>query len=68
MATEIENTINFAARVISSIKGAEIWLTDRAKEDIARLGAAQHKRLRWARHDNVAMKGFPGVFTLWSVQ
>jgi class 3 adenylate cyclase len=61
-------TVNFAARVIGAIKGAEIWLSDRAKDDIDRLGAAQHKRSRWERHDSVAMKGFPSVFTLWSVQ
>jgi len=44
-----------------------IWLSDRAKEDIDRLGAAQHKHLKWKRHDGVAMKGFPGVFILWSL-
>ncbi len=38
-------TVNFAARVVGAIKGAEIWLSDRAKEDIDRLGAAQHKQL-----------------------
>ncbi len=39
-------TVNFAARIVGSINGAEIWLSDHAKEDIDRLGAAQHKRLR----------------------
>ncbi len=62
-----DGTVNFAARVIGAIKGAEIWLSDRAKEDIDRLGAMQHKRLGWELHDDVSMKGFPGVFTLWSV-
>ena len=61
-------TVNFAARVVGSFKGAEIWLSDRAKEDIDRLGAGQHKQLGWQRHDGVAMKGFPGTFTLWAVQ
>ena len=60
--------VNFAARVIGAIHGAEIWLSDRAKEDIDRLGAARHKKLRWERHEGVAMKGFPGAFTLWSLQ
>jgi class 3 adenylate cyclase len=59
---------NNALRVVGSIKGPEIWLSDRAKEDIDRLGAGQHKRLGWQRHDGVAMKGFPGTFTLWAVQ
>ncbi len=61
-------TVNFAARVIGAIEGAEIWLSDRAKEDIDRLGATRHKRLRWKRHEDVTMKGFAGSFTLWSLQ
>jgi class 3 adenylate cyclase len=61
------DTVNFAARVVGTIKGAEIWLSDRAKEDINRFGAKKHARLKWGRHDNVAMKGFSGVFTLWSL-
>jgi class 3 adenylate cyclase len=60
-------TVNFAARVVGAIKGAEIWLSDRAKEDINRLGAEKHARLKWEQHESVAMKGFPGVFTLWSL-
>ncbi len=60
-------TVNFAARVVGAINGAEIWLSDRAKEDIDRLGAGQHKHLKWERHEGVAMKGFPGKFTLWSL-
>jgi class 3 adenylate cyclase len=61
-------TVNFAARVVGTVKAAEIWLSDRTKEDIDRLGAAQHKGLGWERHDGVPMKGFPGLFTLWSVK
>jgi class 3 adenylate cyclase len=61
-------TVNFAARVVGAINGAEIWLSERAKEDIDRLGAAQHRLLKWERHDGVGMKGFPGVFTLWSLK
>jgi WD40 repeat protein/class 3 adenylate cyclase/GTPase SAR1 family protein len=60
--------VNFAARVIGAIKGAQIWLSDRAKEDIERFGSAQHKRLKWQRHQGVVMKGFPGVFTLWELR
>jgi class 3 adenylate cyclase len=61
-------TVNFAARVVGVFKGTEIWLSDRAKEDSDRLAAGQHNRLGWQRHDGVAMKGFPGTFTLWSVR
>jgi len=60
--------VNFAARVVGAIKEAEIWLSESAQADVDRLGAARHKRLRWERHENVAMKGFPGEFTLWSVK
>jgi WD40 repeat protein/class 3 adenylate cyclase/GTPase SAR1 family protein len=61
-------TVNFAARVVGAIKGAEIWLSDRAKDDISRLGARRHKHLTWEQHEGVAMKGFPGKFTLWSIR
>jgi len=61
-------TVNFAARVIGAIHGAEIWLSDRAKDDIDRLRAKRHQLLKWDQHDTVAMKGFPGVFTLWSLR
>lgn len=60
-------TLNFAARVIGAVKDAEIWLSERAKEDIERLGSAKHKGLKWDRHEGVAMKGFPGKWTLWAV-
>ena len=60
--------VNFAARVVGKFKGEEICLSDRAKEDIDRLGATEHKRLKWKRHDGMDMKGFPGTFTLWSME
>jgi class 3 adenylate cyclase/GTPase SAR1 family protein len=59
--------VNFAARVVGAIKGAEIWLSDRAKEDLDRAGAKQHAQLKWERHEGVQMKGFSGVSTLWSL-
>lgn len=58
----------FAARVIGAIKGADIWVSDRAKEDIERLGAAGHKGIKWEKHEGVEMKGFAGKFTLWEVR
>lgn len=59
--------VNFAARVISAIEEREeIWLSDRAKEDLDRAGTKQHALLKWERHDGVKMKGF-GTFTLWSL-
>ena len=60
-------TVNFAARVVQAITGAEIWLSDRAKEDIDDLRAKRHGTLKWERHEAVVMKGFPGTFKLWSL-
>src|SRR2546423_3449311 len=60
-------TVNFAARVVGAIKGAEIWLSDEAKKHLERSGARRHETLKWERHDGVEMKGFPGVCTLWSL-
>lgn len=59
-------TVNFAARVVGEIKSREIWLSDRAKDDIDWQGAARHKHLVWEQHERVEMKGFRGAFTLWS--
>jgi hypothetical protein len=52
----------------SQLPKAQIWLRDWGKEYIDQQGAAKNKQLRWERHDDVAMKGFPGVFTLWSAR
>ena len=60
-------TVNFAARVIDSIKDAEIWLSSRAKEDVENVGAAKHKDLVWVEHEDVTMKGFSGKFSLWAL-
>lgn len=61
-------TVNFAARVVGAIKGDEIWLNSSAKEDIDSLGAKHHRNLDWEKHENVAMKGFRGTFTLWALR
>jgi class 3 adenylate cyclase len=61
------DTVNIAARVAGVIEGAEIWLSNRAKEDIDSLGASHHSTLKWERNDEIALKGFQGAFTLWSL-
>lgn len=61
------STVNFADRVSKANKSAEIWLSDRAKEDIDSLGAEHHRNLKWQRHEGIELKGFPGSFTLWSL-
>jgi class 3 adenylate cyclase len=60
-------TVNFAARVVGAIKGPEIWLSERAKEDLDGGGAKQHQQLEWKEKVGVEMKGFNGTFTLWSL-
>jgi class 3 adenylate cyclase len=60
-------TVNFAARVVGAIKETEIWLSDRAKQDLDQTRAVRHRGLTWERHDAVEMRGFPGTFTLWSL-
>jgi class 3 adenylate cyclase len=60
-------TVNFAARVTSAIKASEIWLSSRAKEDLDSYGAKKFVTLKWERHDEIAMKGFSGRYTLWSL-
>ena len=61
-------TVNFTSRIVSAFQDAEIWLSDRAKEDLDRLRAKQHEKLKWEQHQGVHMKGFPGEFTLWSMK
>ncbi len=58
-------TVNFAARVIGAIEGAEIWLSERAKDDLvlSRGGA-----LKWDTHPGITAKGFGGTYTLWSLK
>jgi class 3 adenylate cyclase/2-polyprenyl-3-methyl-5-hydroxy-6-metoxy-1,4-benzoquinol methylase len=60
--------VNFAARVVGTIKEAEIWLSNEAKLDISQLGAERHRHLRWQCHEGNILRGFPGTFTLWSLK
>jgi class 3 adenylate cyclase len=60
-------TVNFAARVIGAIKGAEIWVSEHAKADIDAAGARHHQELHWQRRDDNELKGFPGTYALWQL-
>jgi WD40 repeat protein/class 3 adenylate cyclase len=57
-------TVNFAARMMIIAKDG-IWLSDRAKEDLDRLGSAQYKKLRWESHDRSRLKGYIGMHRFW---
>ena len=59
--------INFTKRIESQAKGAEIWLSERAKEDIEEEGSLAPTGLSWIEHNNCELKGFPGKYRLWSV-
>lgn len=59
--------VNFAARVVGAIKGAEIWLSDPAMHDIDKLGAYRFSELRWELRGDASMKGFEGTYRLWSL-
>jgi class 3 adenylate cyclase len=60
-------TVNFAARVVGAIKDAEIWLSDEARSDLDSFGASRFENLQWEPHHNIRLKGFNGVFRLWSL-
>jgi class 3 adenylate cyclase len=67
----LENNIDgtevaFAHRVVEAIPGAEIWLSNRAKEDIDRAGTHRKKNWQWQPHD-VPLKGFGEQQRLWSL-
>jgi class 3 adenylate cyclase len=59
--------VNYAARVESQAKGAEIYVSNRVKEDIDEEKAKAHKGLYWTEHPDCELKGFPGKHKLWSV-
>jgi WD40 repeat protein/class 3 adenylate cyclase len=59
-------TVNFAARVASMAIGAEIWGSNRAKQDIEEYKAERHSHVQWVAHYACKPKGFPEC-TLWSV-
>ena len=59
--------VNYAARVVSCAKGAEIWLSDRARADILLRKAKAHEALRWSAHKKI-LKGFNETQVLWSLQ
>jgi class 3 adenylate cyclase len=60
--------VNYAARVAGQARGAEIWVSSRAKSDIDEERAAAHRSLRWIEHNGVVLKGFQGTHQLWSVE
>jgi len=58
--------VDYTHRVVEAAKGAEIWVSARACEDIRRGGARHQRDLEWAQHDDIELKGF-GAGALWSL-
>jgi hypothetical protein len=54
--------------VAGSARGPEIWVSDRARGDIAEEKAKTHESLSWQEHPHCELKGFAGGHRLWSVQ
>lgn len=61
--------VSMAARVQSKAKKGGIWTSAKVKEDVAdTVRAAKHRHLKWTEHAGEELDGFPGSFTLWSVE
>jgi class 3 adenylate cyclase len=60
--------VNFAARVVGKADGAEIWVSNEAKSDIAQENAVRHSNLEWESHADCELKGFLGKYLLWKLR
>src|SRR5262249_12761842 len=60
--------VNYPARGAGSARGPEIWVSDRARGDIAEEKAKAHESLSWQEHPHCELKGFAGGHRLWSVK
>lgn len=60
-------TVNYAARVESMSKGAEIWLSNEVKTHIDQEGLEHHRDLEWVMKPDCEIKSFEGKHTLWTV-
>jgi len=60
--------VNYTSRVVNAAKGPEIWVSDRAYQDISAENSDRHAQLIWVRHRNRLLKGFGGRHTLWSIK
>jgi len=60
-------TVDYAARVLRKATGPEIWLTELAHAQVRQELAEQHRPLRWERHAELTLEGFPGLHVLWSI-
>jgi hypothetical protein len=59
--------VSFAHRVQSQARGAEILISNRAKQNIDEEKPPIYQALEWAQRIR-KLKGFPGKHRLWSVR
>ncbi len=59
--------VNYTARVVGLAPGAEVWVSDRAHDDIAEARTASHHALQWQPHPDCEVKSFSGKRMLWSL-
>lgn len=59
--------VNYASRVQAQAEGSDVWVSDRAREDIEAERASRHDSLTWTEHPDRKLKGINGRHRLWSV-
>ena len=60
-------TVNIAGLMTRQIKGAEIWLSDGAHEQLVATHLPHHAHFVWSKHEDVGLGKLTAKFTLWSL-
>jgi adenylate cyclase len=61
------SAVNYAARVVGTPRGAEVWISNEAKGHVDMEGVPEYASLPWQTHSGLELKGFPGKHILWSI-
>jgi class 3 adenylate cyclase len=59
--------VDFASRICDLANGGELWLSERAREDVLATRPELGLRLGWRLHSDMAVKGFAERYRLWSL-
>lgn len=59
--------VNYTARIVAEATPEQVWVSDRAHEEINEVHARAHRDLEWTEHSECFLKGFVGGQRLWSV-
>jgi class 3 adenylate cyclase len=60
--------VDMVSRIEAKAEKGGVWVSAKIKEDISIRNSARHQHLKWTEHPGEVLKGFPGSFTLWSVE